>query len=155
MLMEGAPAPLWGLQAGFAALGNLAFRNNNNQEAAAAAGAIVATINALRAHAAHPGVLENAAAALGNICGNANNQVKAVALGALEVLVAAMRAHPSSAGIQENAAAALGNLSANPNNHERAKVCHLSSAGRWLYVAIGLSALTAFLRCCRCVVCWS
>lgn len=77
----------------------------------------------MRQYQSHTGLLENGAAALGNICGSTVNQSKAVALGALEVIVASMRAHPSHAGIQENGAAALGNLSAHPSNHERARDC--------------------------------
>lgn len=57
------------------ALGNLAFRNAANQEKAAHAGGIVACVNAMKLYQTHTSLLENGAAALGNICGSTNNQV--------------------------------------------------------------------------------
>jgi hypothetical protein len=95
-------------EAGWAALGNVVFRNLDGAEAAATAGGLPVAVAALQHHSAHVGMATTLCAALANLCAHAYNQDKCATLGAFEAVVATLNTHAADCGVVENGCAALG-----------------------------------------------
>lgn len=101
-----------------AALKNSALGDDVHRANAAKAGAIDAILGAIRTHGTHPGVLQEAWAAVKNLAVNADNQVLFAQAGAVELVLESLRALPRVAGVQEQAVWAIRILSFRPDNNK-------------------------------------
>lgn len=100
-----------------AALKNSALGDDVHRANAAKAGAIDAILSAIRTHSAHPGVLQEAWAAVKNLAVNADNQGLFAQAGALQEVLATMRNLPRVAAVQEQAVWAIRILAFRPENN--------------------------------------